>query len=59
MTKPKTTKFADGYQAALNDIALAFAEGGQPRVREWLLANLSDAQMREIVIQLVPAQEAR
>lgn len=49
----KTTAqhFADGYQAALRDLALSLAEGGAPRVQEWLVANLADAQYRQIATE--------
>lgn len=48
--------FAEGYQAALNDLALCAAQG-PARVNEWLLANLADPQMREVVAELATKRE--
>lgn len=51
-------QFAKGYQEALRDITLSLASQGVQGVREWLLANLADAQYREIVTELVPTTDA-
>jgi hypothetical protein len=34
------TKFGEGYQEALADVARAFAKGGEEAAREWVKVNL-------------------
>jgi hypothetical protein len=43
---PTKTKYADGYQDALKDVAAALTADGEDGVRNWLADNLGREDLR-------------
>jgi hypothetical protein len=51
--------FADGYQAALTDLAMKNDEAGVHGMFEWIADNIRDERIRETFRRLLPEGQYR
>lgn len=57
--EPKRTEYAEGYQAAMGDVARAWTEGGPDAAAEWIGSNLLDREAGALFAAAVaPAETA-